>query len=185
MHLRERIIIFNWRFKETSQNSWPLWLQVLVFVLAFATLQILWGFAQGTVVERIGVDRATVMPAAWLVNLFTPDVHASAVGGSIRAPGGGINILNGCEGFEVLFLLVAALVVTPLTWRQRAIGLLGGAVLVWVLNQGRIVVLFYANRADKELFALLHGTIAPLVLVVTVAIAFLLYLAVVQDDVAK
>ena len=145
----------------------------------------LWGLAQGTVVEQVAVDRATVLPAAWLVNQFTPDVRATAVEGSIRAPGGGINILNGCEGFEVLFLLVGALLVTPLTSRQRAIGLVGGALLVWVVNQGRIVVLFYANRADKELFALLHGTVAPLVLVVIVAIAFLLYLAAVQPNAAK
>ncbi len=145
--------------------------------MAFVLMQGLWSFARGTLLERVAVDQATVDPAAWLVNQLTPQVHALAVRSSIRAPGGGINVLNGCEGFEVLFLLMAALLVAPIVWRRKAVGLFAGALIVWVLNQARILVLFYASRADKELFTLLHGTVAPLVMIVLVTIAFVFFLS--------
>ena len=162
---------------DKSRIPQPLWLQIGVFALCFALLQAAWSFAQGTAVERLAVDDATVVPATWLVNLISPAVHASAAGASIRAVGGGINILNGCEGFEVLFLLVAALIVSPMTWGRRVLGLLAGTLFVWLLNQVRILVLFYAYRADQDLFALLHGTVAPLVMIVLVTIAFVLFLS--------
>lgn len=164
-------------FESPPPRIWPLWLQLGVFTLTFVLLQAGWSSVRGTAVERIAINDATVVPAAWLVRRITPEVRAMAVRSSIRAAGGGINVLNGCEGFEVLFLLVAALLIAPLTWRRRVVGLVAGTLLVWVLNQGRILVLFYANRTDKELFSLLHGTVAPLVMIVLVSIAFVLYLS--------
>lgn len=164
--------------RKNQEKQWPLWVQIGVFALVFAFLQGAWSFAHGTALERLAVDRATVMPAAWIINQLTPAVQAIATGAKIHAPGGGINVLNGCEGFEMLFLLIAALLVAPITWRRGLIGLVGGTLLVWLLNQARIVTLFYAYRADKELFALLHGTVAPLVMIVFVTIAFVIYLGV-------
>ncbi len=72
---------------------------------------------------------------------------------------------------------MAALLVAPIVWRRKAVGLFAGALIVWVLNQARILVLFYASRADKELFTLLHGTVAPLVMIVLVTIAFVFFLS--------
>lgn len=156
----------------------PSWLRMGVFILTFLMLQWGWSLARNTAAERIAINDATVAPAAWLVNQLTPDVHAVAAKTSIRAVGGGINVLNGCEGVEVLFLLVAALVIAPISAQRKAYGLLGGTLWVWALNLGRIVVLFYANRSDKELFALLHGTVAPLAMVVLVTVAYVLYVSV-------
>ncbi len=162
-----------------------LWFQAGVFTAAFLLLQSGWSLARGTVLERIAINDATVVPAAWLVNQLTPDVHAVAVHSSVRALGGGINVLNGCEGVEVLFLLIAALLIAPITPRRRAYGLLAGALFVWLLNQGRILVLFYANRSDKELFSLLHGTVAPLVMIVLVTLAYVSYVSYVSMAASK
>jgi len=160
----------------------PLWRQCLIFAFIFAGCQGLWTLATDTAAHRIAIDLATVQPAAWLIRQLTPAVQAVAAGSSIRAPGGGLNILNGCEGLEVLFLLAAALSVAPLGARHKLLGALLGALCVWLLNQLRIVGLFYAYRADPELFALLHGTVAPLALVVLVSMLFLIYLRIVQRD---
>ena len=61
-------------------------------------------------------------------------------------------------------------------WRARLGGVLVGTVLVFVLNQGRILALFYAYRSDKPLFDLLHGTLAPLLLIALSALFFLFWL---------
>lgn len=156
------------------------WLPCLLFITTFAVLQAAWSFSAGTAVRRLAVDVATAQPAAWLIRQITPEVAVRAIGSSLRAPGGGINILNGCEGLEVLFLLCAALLVAPVRWHARLAGLVLAVPVVWLLNQVRVVTLFYAYRSDPDLFALLHGTVAPLALVVGVAALFLWFLQTAQ-----
>lgn len=144
-----------------------------MFLALFALLQYGWQSARGTALERWVIDLGTVKPAAALIGVVTPELRAVPQGASIRAPGGGLNILNGCEGTEVLFLLCAALAVAPLSLRQRMLGLLAGGLLVYALNQARILALFYASRDDRALFDLLHGTVAPLALIAVVGMFFL------------
>lgn len=147
------------------------------FLAAFATLQLTWQGLRGTVVERVIVQHGIVRPAAWLVNSLTPAVNVRAGDHSLQAAGGGLNILNGCEGIEALFLLGAAFLVAPAGLRARWLGMLVGTALLFALNQARILTLFYAYRADKSVFALLHGTVMPLVTVLLVCAYFHLWLS--------
>jgi exosortase family protein XrtM len=147
-----------------------------LFLGAFIAMQTLYGMARGTWIERLNVDELTVKPAAWLIDRLTPEVAVQAVGSRLRAPGGGINIINGCEGTEVVFLIVAAMLVAPMAWRWRLLGIVTGSLLVFISNQGRILSLFYAYRADKPLFDLLHGVVAPLLLVLVTILFFVWWL---------
>lgn len=151
--------------------------RVIAFALAVALLQWGWNAARGTRLERIVIDDITVRSAARLINILTPPVSAHAHGATIRAAGGGLNVLNGCEGTEILFLLWAALAVAPMRARAKLSAALVGTVLVLALNQVRLVTLFYAARADRGWFDLLHGTAAPMLMVLAVAMFFLACLA--------
>ena len=148
------------------------WRAGLVFVLAFLALQALWGQAKGSALERLWIDTATVKTAVALINLISPDIQAIAQGPRIKAPGGGINVLNGCEGTDILFLLTAAFLAFPMSWRSRVVGLGLGVVLVYVLNEARILALFYAYRSDRALFDLLHTVVAPIILIAAAAAYF-------------
>ena len=154
----------------------PLWLQALLFGAVFFLLQTGYGALHGTWAERLLIDTLTVKMAAWSIRTVTPEVAVQAVGTRLKAPGGGINIINGCEGTEVLFLLYAAFASALLPWRAGLAGVLAGTALVFLLNQGRILALFYAYRSDKALFDLLHGTVAPLLLIALSALFFLFWL---------
>lgn len=158
------------------QAPWPLWLTLLLFLGVFVLLQWVWSEARGTWIERLSVDELTVKPAAWLIDRLTPEVAVQAVGSRLKAPGGGINIINGCEGTEVVFLIVAAMLVAPMAWRWRLLGVVAGSLLVFISNQGRILSLFYAYRADKPLFDLLHGIVAPVLLILVTIIFFVWWL---------
>ncbi len=142
-----------------------MWLIVALFVLVAVSLQWVWGEARGTRVERAVIDTATVGTAVAVINAWTPQVNASAVGPRIRAPGGGINVLNGCEGTEVLFLFAAAVLAYPFSWRTRLTGLLTGTALIFVANQARLLALFYSYQSDRALFNQLHGLVMPLALI--------------------
>ena len=151
---------------------YPLWLTLAIFVGVFALLQWAWGEARDSWVERLVIHQATVKPAAALVQWITPEANARAVAASIQAPGGGLNILNGCEGTEVMFLLIAAFAAVRLGWRQKLTGLALGLMLIFALNQARILALFYAYRNQRSLFDLLHTSVLPAVLIAAVALYF-------------
>jgi exosortase family protein XrtM len=151
--------------------------QSIVFIVVFALLQTAYGMARDTWIQHLVIDSLTVRPATALINLITPDIHAVASGSLIRAAGGGINVLNGCEGSDALFLLVAAFTAYPMSWKRRGLGLLIGILLVFALNQLRLLALFYSYRADRALFDSLHGTVAPIVLIVSTALFFLFWLS--------
>lgn len=154
------------------QTPYPLGLTLVIFLGVFFALQWLWGEARDTWIERIVIHEATVKPAAAIVQVITPEVNARPVAASIKAPGGGLNILNGCEGTEIMFLLIAAFAAVRLGWRQRLAGLVLGLGLIFVLNQARILALFYAYRNERSLFDLLHTSVLPAVLIAAVALYF-------------
>ena len=150
----------------------PLGPALAIFFIAFAVLQGAWSEARGTIIERWVIDDVTVRPAAMLIRFLTPDAHATAAGARIKALGGGLNILDGCDGTEVMLLLVAAFAAVRLGWRKRSAGIALGVCFVFVANQMRILALFYAFRADRHLFDLLHTTILPALLVAAVSLYF-------------
>lgn len=161
---------------QQPDTPYPFWLTVLIFFVVFAVLQWTWSEARDTWIEQLVIHQATVRPAAALVRATSPEIDARPVAASIKAPGGGLNILNGCEGTEVMFLLVAAFAAVRLAWKRRLIGILTGLGLVFMLNQVRILALFHAFRNDRALFDLLHTSILPALLVAAVALYFYVFL---------
>jgi exosortase/archaeosortase family protein len=136
----------------------------------FFILQMSYDACRGTAFEHFVLGDMTVVPTAKLIQTLTPEVGVKAIGNQLRAPGGGITVLKGCEGTEVMFMLVAAFSAVIMPWRRRLMGLGIGILMVFCLNQIRLVGLFYAYRSDPSLFDLLHGTLAPITLVIIVAL---------------
>lgn len=149
---------------------------LLIFLAVFFSLQYVWEMSRGTVIERVFIDQLTVRPAAWMIDLLWPAFQVHAEGHRLVASAGRLNILNGCEGLETLFLLAAAFIAYPFAWRTRLFGLVAGALLVFALNQARIVVLWHAFLHDRAWFGILHGTVLPVLLVAASLIFFLAFL---------
>jgi exosortase/archaeosortase family protein len=147
------------------------------FLVAFSVLQLGWQALRGSGFEHFVIHTCTVVPATWVANHLTPGLGARATGFSILAPGGGLNVQNGCEGLEALFVLMAAFLIAPAPWRARPLGLVGGALVVFVANQVRILVLFYAFRDERALFDPLHTLVTPLVIILAVASYFYVWLS--------
>jgi exosortase family protein XrtM len=158
-----------------TSPSWSL-ARLALFLSLFFGLQLAWSAARGTLVERSLIEGLIVPSAAALVNLLPLGVEAFAAGARLVSAQGSVNVLNGCEGTDVLFLLVAAFAVASLPWRWRLLGLLVGASLVFVLNLVRIVVLFQAVRLEPSWFGVLHSTVTPLALTLAVALFFLAWM---------
>jgi exosortase family protein XrtM len=147
------------------------------FVATFTALQLVWQHLSGSRLEYFVLHTCTVQPAALLANVMTPEVRASASGYLLQSRGVRLNILNGCDGLEALFLVFAAFTVAPLDWRRRLGGAALGVPVVFAVNQARVLTLFYAFRSDPPLFASLHATVTPIAVIVLVCCYFYAWLA--------
>lgn len=148
--------------------------RLLVFVAVFCAWTAVLHVAGG--LQAWYIERLTVPTAVWLINtLVELPAPASAAGARIVAPGGGINVLQGCEGLDVLGLWVAAVAAGALTWRGRWLGWTVGTALVFVFNQARLLSLFDLYRRQREWFGDAHGLWWPLALVALVFALFVLW----------
>jgi exosortase family protein XrtM len=124
-------------------------------------------------VSRWLIDEATVKPAAWLANRLVPGLNVMAAGSHLQSAQTSVNVLFGCEGSDVLMLLWAAICAAPARWPFRLAGLAVGALGVFVLNEARVLALFFSLQYRPAWFGPLHGLVAPLFVVVAVVVMFI------------
>jgi len=163
----------------------PAWLSGLIFAAVFVVLQALYGLAADTVVERWIVEKATVLPTVAVLQETHPEWQVRADGPRVVAAGKRINVRYGCEGTEVVFLLIAALLAVSAPWRWRLLGMASGVVVVWSLNQGRLLALVQVLVERREWFSSVHGAIAPLLVITFTALFFLAWLRFLPTDAAR
>ena len=155
---------------------------VTLFAVVFFSLQ--WGYQQaaGTVVEKAIIDIATVRPSVFVINQLDPREHVSAEGHRLVSSHTTLSVLNGCEGTESLFLIVAAILAFKAPWRRKLVGLGLGVIIVYLANQARIVSLYFALRHDQELFSALHGYIAPTLIIAVGCVYYLWWMQWTQQN---
>ena len=146
-----------------------------VFLLIFLVLQYAYSACGGTLIEHLVIDVATVEPSVAVINAIAPDDAALAEGHRIISPLGGLSVLNGCEGTESIFLLLAAVFAFSAPIKQKIKGALIGTLLIYFLNQCRIVSLYFAAHHDRHWFDLLHGFVAPTLIIALGCLYFLFW----------
>jgi len=132
-------------------------------------------------VSHYVIDLATVKPAAWFACVVYGQSTIVPDGSHLRSPEATLNVLFGCEGLDLLMLLSAAIVCAPANWSFKLSGWFVACLFVWSCNQMRILSLYAALRAYPKWFGPLHGFLAPLGLVVLVALYFLIWLRLSQS----
>jgi exosortase family protein XrtM len=150
--------------------------RLLAFLLLFGAMYGALSYFWASNLSHWVIDVVTVEPAAWLARTLTGDTAIVASGARLAAPGASITVLFGCEGSDVLMLLCAALLVAPSPLPKRLLGLLAGAALVFLINQGRVLALFFAFRNHRDWFGPIHGLIGPMFVIVIVTAFFLAWL---------
>ncbi len=112
-------------------------------------------------------------PSAALINTLAGGEQVLAVENRIVSAGAVLEVVRGCDGSGALFLLVAAVVAFKAPWRLRALGVLGGAALVYWLNLLRLVGLYFVAAHHPARFEALHEYFVPGLLVVMVMLFFI------------
>jgi exosortase/archaeosortase family protein len=145
--------------------------RIALFILIFAALEFGWQAFRDSPAAHSLVEHAIVEPAAFVINGLS-SANVRAVGTHLRSEGGSLNIANGCDGLELLFLSTAGFAVAPVPWRSRIYGILLALPIIYALNQARILGLFFSLRNGGRWFDAFHGLLAPVIMVVIIVAYF-------------
>ncbi len=81
----------------------------------------------------------------------------TVIGQSISSPEFRVQVVRGCDAIEATAMFVAAVIASPVALRWKVLGILGGVVLLGVVNLARIVSLFYIGiHCSKKTFDTMH-----------------------------
>ncbi len=91
-----------------------------------------------------------------MIRLFGGNAAAQQV--ILRNPSNGfaMEVLDGCNGDDVVVLLWAAILAYPASWLQKGKGLLAGTATIYVINFLRIISLFYLGQYNTQWFEFAH-----------------------------
>lgn len=104
--------------------------------------------------------------AARVINHITPAAAVKVIGHSVGGGNAYVRVAMGCEGIDVVLLLVVAVMAYPMSTRRKAFGALLGTLLIYGTNVLRIVGLWYCIRYVPSVFDTMHILVGQTVLIV-------------------
>jgi exosortase family protein XrtM len=146
-------------------DRWHEWLQFIVFVGCYALLN--YGYFKIPVELFMNVIyyHGVVIICADLINMLAPLEHVLAQQNHLFSAKANLEIVRGCDGAGVLFLVVSAIVAFPSSWRRKLIGILLGIGLIYLFNLLRISALYFVIAYQPDWFLLVHVYLAPTLMV--------------------
>jgi len=117
-----------------------------------------------TVVAKVG---------GFTARLFGENVKM--VGTAIVSPRFAVNVRTGCNGLETIYIFFAGVLAFPAPWRRKLWGLLLGFTAIQLLNNVRIVSLFYIGVYFPQHFEDSHIVIWQAIVILFGVALFLLW----------
>ena len=161
-------------FRKQSHN---LLKTALIFFILFGLLEVTYNTARDTNFSKFIIEQLTVATSASVLQVLIPGEEIISRNNRILSPSISLSIIIGCEGTEILFLLIAAIIALNVPLKHKIHGIIAGTVLVYILNQIRIVSLFFALKHNKSLFDALHSYIAPILIIFIVGFFFSVWIS--------
>ena len=123
--------------------------------------------------QKIVIDDLTPGPTAALINWFAPAEAVRVDGRSLTTSNSVLRITRGCEGVEMLLLMIAGILAFPASARHRAREFCVGLVIVYSLTIARLVLLHFTLRYSPDAWNRLYGLVLRLGPVLLIALYFL------------
>lgn len=142
------------------------WLQFILFVGCYALLDYGYFKIPVDLFMKVIYYHGVVAVCADLINMIAPLEQVLAQQNHLLSTKANLEIVRGCDGAGVLFLVVSAIVAFPSTWRRKLIGLLLGISLIYLLNLLRISALYFIIAYQPGWFLLVHTYLAPTLMII-------------------
>ena len=146
------------------------------FLLLFAAIYVALYLGYSAIPDALLRDHfyyyGIVCPSKVLINWLSPKEHAMGQHNGLTSPGVNLLIVRGCDGSGVMFLLIAAIVAYRAALTHMLLGIAGAVTLIYVLNQIRIVALFFVESHRPSWFMPIHVYLVPTLMVLCGALYF-------------
>jgi exosortase family protein XrtM len=148
-----------------------------LFLFLFTAVYALLHFAYFALPDQVLRDRVhyygIVLPAAEIVNFVARHEAVSAAHGTLQSTKALLSIVRGCDGVGVAFLLVAAVLASSARLGYKLVGVLGAVLLTYVLNELRVVGLYFVVAYRDAWFSPLHNYFVPTFTILAGSVFFL------------
>ena len=116
---------------------------------------------------------------AWMTEKFIrlAGVPAASAGGVVSLSGFAVEIKNNCNAIYEVGLYAAAVWAYPASWRQRLVGTLVGAAVLYVVNFLRILTLLTVGLVSRSWFEAAHLYAWQAVFLVVVATCWIAWVS--------
>lgn len=151
----------------------------LRFLLLFAAIYAAFHFLYFQIPDRslaVAYQGIINKPAAFVINHISAEAHVKASGNRLSSPRAVLEIVRGCDGSGVFFIVTAAILASGAALKRMLVGLGTSALLVYGLNQLRVIGLYFVVAHRPEWFTALHTYYVPTLLIVIVCIFFAAWL---------
>jgi exosortase family protein XrtM len=113
-----------------------------------------------------------VQAGARLVDVLTPAEAVRGHGDRIESATTSIQVSQGCEGVDVMFMFVAAMLATPMAGRRKLVGCVVGIGVIYVCNLLRLAGLWYCLKYAPERFEAMHVVVGQTAIIVVAVAVF-------------
>lgn len=148
------------------------WLIFILFIGCYALLDYAYFKIPDELFANVIYYHGVVLVCADLINWLAPLEQVLPKQNHLISNKADLEIVRGCDGAGVLFLLVSAILVFPAKSGKKLTGLMLGMGLIYVLNLLRISVLYFVIAYQAGWFQLVHTYLAPTLMVMAACAYF-------------
>lgn len=124
-------------------------------------------------INGLYTEAIVLITAKFLTILSIP---VTTFGSILQLPEISLDVKFGCNGLEAVMIYSCAVLAYPASIRLKIIGIIGGFLVIQILNLIRIISLGYTAVNFREAFDLIHIYIAQGIMIVIALGAFFIYL---------
>lgn len=153
-------------------SSAPLWQRpneikfLLVFIICYSAFHSLYFLIPDNILRDVFHHYAILIFSVDVINYLAPHEMVTVVGNKLVSAKATLSVVRGCDGAGVSFLLVAAIMAFRARLSDKVIGILTGILLLYVINQVRIIGLYFVIAYNREWFVPIHTYFAPTLIVI-------------------
>ena len=107
------------------------------------------------------------------INLLSVTDTVLAHSNTITSANTSLKVVRGCDGAGAVFLLMAGILAFKTTQKLKAIGIIIGLSLIYIINMLRIIGLFFILEHRHSWFQVVHTYLLPTFIVIICTIFFL------------
>jgi hypothetical protein len=139
---------------------------LLMFSLFFSLFEFLYFIIPDAFLSGVIYHHGLVLPSAAIIQFLHPTEQVIAAHNILSSRGFSLEVVRGCDGAGIIFLLTAAILAFPASVKNKIFGIVTVSSLFIILNFIRIVGLYFVMSYKSQWFAPLHTYFIPTFIII-------------------